>query len=114
MKDIKASLIDKKMSKSSYLSDDEEFDPDIYNIPKIDDVSQGVVRKLIFVCFLAFLLMGVEIAGGIYSGSLAVLTDAAHMFSDISGFGISIIRHNIILLVNSSINIFIIKNLILL
>jgi len=39
--------------------------------------------------------MGVEIAGGIYSGSLAVLTDAAHMFSDISGFGISIIRYYI-------------------
>jgi cation diffusion facilitator family transporter len=33
--------------------------------------------------------MGLEFAGGIISGSLAVLTDAAHMFSDVAGFMIS-------------------------
>lgn len=30
-----------------------------------------------------------EFAGGIISGSLAILTDAAHMFSDVAGFMIS-------------------------
>lgn len=31
-----------------------------------------------------------EVVGGIISGSLAILSDAAHMFSDLSGFFISI------------------------
>lgn len=35
--------------------------------------------------------MIVEVIGGILSGSLAILSDAAHMFSDLSGFFISII-----------------------
>jgi zinc transporter 2 len=30
-----------------------------------------------------------EIVGGIMSGSLAILTDAAHLMSDVAGFGIS-------------------------
>lgn len=33
--------------------------------------------------------MIVEIVGGIMSGSLAILTDAAHMCSDVGGFAIS-------------------------
>ena len=35
--------------------------------------------------------MIVEIAGGILSGSLAILTDAAHMLSDVGGFVISMV-----------------------
>jgi zinc transporter 2 len=34
--------------------------------------------------------MGAEIAGGIIASSLAIMTDAAHMFSDFAGFFISI------------------------
>lgn len=33
--------------------------------------------------------MIVEVIGGICSQSLAILTDAAHMLSDVGGFGIS-------------------------
>jgi zinc transporter 2 len=33
--------------------------------------------------------MGCEIAGGLISGSLAIMTDAAHMLSDVAGFMIS-------------------------
>jgi len=36
--------------------------------------------------------MGVEIAGGIISSSIAIMTDAAHMLSDFCGFFISIAR----------------------
>lgn len=31
-----------------------------------------------------------QVVGGIFAGSLAILSDAAHMFSDFSGFMISI------------------------
>ncbi|QQP56604.1 Uncharacterized protein FKW44_001318, partial [Caligus rogercresseyi] len=43
-------------------------------------------RKLILACFLCLVFVGGEVAGGILSGSLAILTDAAHMFSDFGSF----------------------------
>ena len=46
-------------------------------------------RKLGIVVAICFLFMIVEIVGGIASGSLAILTDAAHMLSDVGGFIIS-------------------------
>ena len=47
------------------------------------------MRKLLFVTFICLVFMICEVIGGIISGSLAILTDAAHMFSDVSGFLIS-------------------------
>ena len=47
------------------------------------------MKKLFFVSVICAAFMGCEFAGGIMSGSLAVLTDAAHMFSDVAGFMIS-------------------------
>ena len=47
------------------------------------------MKKLFFVAFICFLFMGCEFAGGIYAGSLAILADAAHMFSDVAAFMIS-------------------------
>ena len=35
--------------------------------------------------------MIVEVIGGYLSNSVAIMTDAGHMFSDVTGFGISII-----------------------
>ena len=48
-------------------------------------------RKLAIVVGICFIFMIVEITGGIISGSLAILTDAAHMLSDVGGFGISMV-----------------------
>jgi zinc transporter 2 len=56
-------------------------------------VGQNVIRKLLLVSIVAFILMGAEITGGIMANSLAILTDAAHMFSDFCGFFISIARY---------------------
>ena len=47
------------------------------------------MKKLIIVAGVCFLFMGGELAGGILSGSLAILTDAAHMLSDVAGFTVS-------------------------
>jgi zinc transporter 2 len=33
--------------------------------------------------------MLVEVAGGIYAHSLAIITDAAHLLSDVSGFAVA-------------------------
>jgi len=51
--------------------------------------SKRAMKKLFFVALMCFFFMICEIAGGILSGSLAILTDAAHMFSDVTGFLIS-------------------------
>ena len=34
--------------------------------------------------------MFVEVIGGIWAGSLAIITDAAHLLADVSGFGVSL------------------------
>lgn len=45
--------------------------------------------KLLVVTILCFIFMGAEILGGYLSGSIAIITDAAHMLSDVAGFLIS-------------------------
>lgn len=50
---------------------------------------QKTQRKLLFALVVAFLFMLVEITGGIWAHSLAIITDAAHLLSDVSGFAVS-------------------------
>lgn len=52
---------------------------------------QTAMSKLVIVTIICFLFMGGEIVGGIISGSIAIMTDAAHMLSDVAGFTISYI-----------------------
>lgn len=47
-------------------------------------------RKLCGLIIFYLIFMAVEIVGGIKSNSLAVLTDAAHLLSDVFGFSISL------------------------
>lgn len=64
----------------------------IANIKAANIESQKTaLRKLIKISCIALFFMGVEIAGGLLSGSIAVLSDAAHMFGDFLGFAISMI-----------------------
>lgn len=47
------------------------------------------MAKLLIVSIICFLFMAGEFTGGYLSGSLAIMTDAAHMLSDVAGFMIS-------------------------
>lgn len=47
-------------------------------------------RKLIIACALCFAFMIVEIVGGWLARSIAIMSDAAHMLSDVSAFLVSI------------------------
>jgi zinc transporter 2 len=51
--------------------------------------SEQTQRKLLFALAIAFLFMLVEVTGGIWAHSLAIITDAAHLLSDVSGFAVS-------------------------
>ncbi|PKA63311.1 Metal tolerance protein A2 [Apostasia shenzhenica] len=48
------------------------------------------IRKLLIAVFLCFIFMCLEVVGGIKANSLAILTDAAHLLSDLAAFGISL------------------------
>lgn len=42
------------------------------------------------------LFLGVEVAGGLIFGSLALLADAAHMLSDVGGLAIALVAHRLL------------------
>lgn len=73
--------------KHSPLSPEEPF---IYNLPDVKGVTKKVMFKLLTVSVVCMILMVAELVGGVLAGSLAIMTDAAHLFSDLSGFFISI------------------------
>eukprot|EP00775_Hariotina_reticulata_P010311 gene10311-10470_t len=49
-----------------------------------------VQRKLVMACVLCFIFMIVEVVGGYIAKSVAIMSDAAHMLSDVSAFLVSI------------------------
>jgi cobalt-zinc-cadmium efflux system protein len=49
----------------------------------------GVEKRFIISIVLTFLILVAEVIGGIYTGSLALLSDAAHVFMDIFALGLS-------------------------
>lgn len=59
-----------------------------------DDVDaverKQVIRRLKIATILCASFMIVEIAGGLISGSLAILSDAAHLFADLASFAVAI------------------------
>ncbi|PPD97774.1 hypothetical protein GOBAR_DD05196 [Gossypium barbadense] len=48
------------------------------------------MRKLLMAVVLCVVFMSVEVVGGIKANSLAILTDAAHLLSDVAAFAISL------------------------
>ncbi|XP_068305772.1 metal tolerance protein 1-like [Pyrus communis] len=48
------------------------------------------MRKLLIAVILCVIFMSVEVVGGIKANSLAILTDAAHLLSDVAAFAISL------------------------
>lgn len=50
-----------------------------------------VIRRLIAASWLCFAFLIIEVIGGYLAGSLAILSDAAHLFADLASFGVAII-----------------------
>ena len=51
---------------------------------------EGAKRRLTQVLGITLVLMGVETAGGLLTGSLTLLADAAHMLSDVAAVGLAL------------------------
>lgn len=58
--------------------------------PRLEGVDKIARKKLILVSMLCIVFMIAEIVGGIYSNSLAIATDAAHLLADLASFMISL------------------------
>jgi len=54
------------------------------------DASAKARKQLGFATLLCSVFVTGEVVGGYYSGSLAIMGDAAHMFSDLASFGVSL------------------------
>ena len=52
---------------------------------------EEAIKKLIWACVICTIFMIIEIIGGYLSNSIAIMSDAAHLLSDLFGFFISII-----------------------
>ena len=48
------------------------------------------MKKLLIVASVSVIFIAVEVVGGLMANSIAILSDAAHLASDLIGFGISI------------------------
>ncbi len=57
--------------------------------PEHNVVPKAEEKKLFFVLCLTAFIMFVEVAGGYFSGSLALLADAGHMFTDVASLLLS-------------------------
>ena len=56
----------------------------------VQTAAQASLKKLVLASVLCFLFMVGEFVGGLIANSLAILTDSAHLLSDLLGFAISI------------------------
>lgn len=63
---------------------------DAQTISKDANERAASMRKLLTAVVLCIVFMSVEVAGGIKANSLAILTDAAHLLSDVAAFAISL------------------------
>lgn len=53
--------------------------------------NQKAMKKLVVVVLITTFFVGVEVIGGMFANSIAILSDAAHLTSDALGIGISIV-----------------------
>ena len=56
---------------------------------KLKEENKNAISKLVRICFFCATFMTIEFVGGYIAGSLAIMTDAAHLLSDLAGFLIS-------------------------
>ena len=49
------------------------------------------IKKLVWICIICTIFMIIEIVGGYLANSIAIMTEAAHLLSDLLGFLVSII-----------------------
>lgn len=57
---------------------------------RTEGIDKRARRKLIIASILCLVFMCLEVVGGVWSNSLAIATDAAHLLTDFASFMISL------------------------
>ena len=73
------------------VSSDEDSSHAEKNILIYKKQQDEAIKKLTWVCIICTIFMIIEIIGGYLANSIAIMSDAAHLLSDLLGFLISII-----------------------
>ena len=74
-----------------YSSSEDESSNAEKNAELFKKQQDNAIRKLTWVCVICTIFMTIEIIGGYLANSIAIMSDAAHLLSDLLGFLISII-----------------------
>ena len=82
---------DLKDNKQQQSSSDEESSHAENNAGIYKKQQDKAIKKLTWVCVICTIFMIIEIIGGYLANSIAIMSDAAHLLSDLLGFLISII-----------------------
>ena len=81
-----------KNEKFQFYSSSEDESSDVEKHAELFKKQQdNAIRKLIWVCVICTIFMTIEIIGGYLANSIAIMSAAAHLLSDLLGFLISII-----------------------
>lgn len=74
-----------------YSSSDDDSSQAVRNALLYRKKQDNAIKKLIWVCVVCTIFMIIEIIGGYIANSIAIMSDAAHLLSDLLGFLISIL-----------------------
>ena len=81
-----------KYANDEIIETDPNKNPILMNLNLKNDI---VLSKLYIVSVVCFIFMIIEFIGGYFAGSIAIMSDAAHLLSDFLGFIISIVSIHI-------------------
>ena len=71
-------------------SDEDEVPAFVKARDQMRKQNRSAMKKLLLVTFLSAVFMSVEIIGGLMANSIAIISDAAHLASDVIGLAISV------------------------
>jgi Co/Zn/Cd efflux system component len=85
-------MVEKKASSDNKeIQEPEEDNMWLVKREKARIANNKAMKKLLCVTIMTLVFVGVEIVGGIWANSIAILSDAAHLVSDVAGIGVSIV-----------------------
>ena len=94
-KDHKEDKEEKEDKHQQSSSSDEDSSHGDKNLDIYKKQQDEAIKKLTYVCIICTIFMIIEIIGGYLANSIAIMSDAAHLLSDLLGFIISIISIHI-------------------
>ena len=84
-------MVEKSSGNHKEIQDDGEENMWIKKRDAAAQANRKAMKKLLCVTIMTLVFVAIEIVGGIWANSIAILSDAAHLVSDVAGIGVSII-----------------------